>query len=141
MCLLPYRSSRRQYDVHRVYIVLVSCWEHTWSSPFLLALVVQVIKKVEEFKPQELANVVWAFASMEHYSPELMTVVGERALLMRDQFKEQELSNVVWAFAKLHHYDEALFKHMLSAVASKLPHFLPQVRVWMISCTCASDRV
>ena len=89
----------------------------------------QVIQKVDEFKPQELANVVWAFASMEHHDPELMNVVGRRALVMVDQFKEQELSNVVWAFAKLHHYDKVLFTHLLGAVTDKLPHFLPQVRL------------
>lgn len=87
----------------------------------------QVVSKVKEFKPQELANVVWAFASMEHYDPQLMDVVGQRALMLVDQFKEQELSNVVWAFAKLHHYDEVLFTHLLAAVAAKLQHFLPQV--------------
>jgi hypothetical protein len=32
------------------------------------------VSKVDEFKPQELANVVWALASMEHYSPQLMEV-------------------------------------------------------------------
>lgn len=37
-------------------------------------MLVQVVTKVDEFKPQELANVVWALASMEHYSPELMEV-------------------------------------------------------------------
>jgi hypothetical protein len=37
----------------------------------------QVVSKVNEFKPQELANVVWALASMEHYEPHLMDVVGE----------------------------------------------------------------
>jgi hypothetical protein len=36
--------------------------------------VLQVVSKIDEFKPQELANVVWALASMEHYSPELMEV-------------------------------------------------------------------
>ena len=40
----------------------------------LLLLLLQVVAKVGEFKPQELANVVWALASMEHYSPELMEV-------------------------------------------------------------------
>lgn len=64
---------------------------------------------------------------MEHLDPELMDIVGRRALVMIDQFKEQELSNVVWAFAKLHYYDQVLFKHLLAAVTAKLPHFLPQV--------------
>jgi hypothetical protein len=39
-------------------------------------VVLQVISKVDEFKPQELANVVWALASMEHHSAELMEVGG-----------------------------------------------------------------
>lgn len=38
--------------------------------------VLQVVVKVDEFKPQELANVVWALASMEHYDPKLMDVSG-----------------------------------------------------------------
>ena len=91
----------------------------------------QVIQKVDEFKPQELANVVWAFASMEHHDPELMNVVGRRALVMVDQFKEQELSNVVWAFAKLHHHEPATFSQLLRAVHAKLPQLLPQVRRWL----------
>jgi hypothetical protein len=45
------------------------------TSRLLLACrALQVVAKVNEFKPQELANVVWALASMEHYSPELMEV-------------------------------------------------------------------
>ena len=39
-----------------------------------LCIHAQVVAKVDEFKPQELANVVWALASMEHYSPEVMEV-------------------------------------------------------------------
>jgi hypothetical protein len=78
------------------------------------------------FKPQELANVVWAFASQDFYHKELMDAVAARALTMVDQFKEQELSNVLWAFGKLKHYDKVLFLRMLGSVAVKLPHFLPQ---------------
>lgn len=55
------------------------CWT---SEPRVLtqpchaayAACVQVVSKVDEFKPQELANVVWALASMEHHSPDLMEV-------------------------------------------------------------------
>lgn len=55
---------------------------------------------VHEFKPQELANLMWAFASLEHYDRDMVRAVAARALRMAPLFKEQELSNIIWALGR-----------------------------------------
>ena len=67
----------------------------------LLALMAkQVVVKIDEFKPQELANVLWAFASLEYLAPRMVLLATDRAARMAPHFKEQELSNVIWAMGK-----------------------------------------
>ena len=66
------------------------------------------------FKPQELTNLAWAFATAyakqgfhpacHHYtSPTalLLDAVAREGTRLADKFKPQEISNIAWAFAKL----------------------------------------
>lgn len=55
---------------------------------------------MQMFKPQELANAIWAFASLDYQQPELVGAVAARCLELGEAFKEQELSNVLWAFGE-----------------------------------------
>ena len=60
----------------------------------------QVVVKINEFKPQELANVLWAFASLEFREPVMIEAATNLAARMAPYFKEQELSNIIWAMGR-----------------------------------------
>lgn len=47
------------------------------------------MRQLDSFKPQELANVMWAFASMEHDDPALAAAVAQRVMSMAGAFNEQ----------------------------------------------------
>jgi hypothetical protein len=65
--------------------VLLTCF--TSLHVAVTACVPQVVSKVDEFKPQELANVVWALASMEHYNAEVMEVGSNSSDSLTVQFQ------------------------------------------------------
>ena len=60
----------------------------------------KVVVKLNEFKPQELSNVLWAFASLEFHDPIMVDSATNLAAHMAPHFKEQELSNVIWAMGR-----------------------------------------
>jgi hypothetical protein len=62
-----------------------------------------VRKSPAEFNSQDLANVVWAFATVGILTKEVFKLVadGIAARPSMADFKAQELTNVTWAFAKL----------------------------------------
>jgi hypothetical protein len=47
---------------------------HHFHEGLLRAMAAHVRAKVEQFKPQELANVLWALASLEFNDPEMVQV-------------------------------------------------------------------
>jgi len=55
--------------------------------------------RLGEFKPQNLANTAWAFATAGHSSPRLFEAVAAAAVPRLGGFKPQELANTAWAFA------------------------------------------
>jgi hypothetical protein len=61
-----------------------------------------VCTKLEEFKPQELANLLWAFASLEYLDVNMMEAATHRASMFAacGAFKEQELANTIWAMGR-----------------------------------------
>jgi hypothetical protein len=84
------------------------------------------LRLVHEFKPQELANMAWAFATAGVAAPTLFTAVAEGAVPRMHEFKPQELSNMAWAFAKADHAATALFDSVDKAAAPLLHEFKPQ---------------
>ena len=100
--------------------------QHHRDDLTLSVLADKVCERVVEFKPQELANLIWAFGSLEHRNPAMVSAVAARVMVIIKLFKEQELSNLIWAFAKLHYYDPALFDALLHETKDKLHAFLPQ---------------
>jgi len=59
------------------------------------------IDKVGEFNAQNVANIVGAFASMQHSAPELFSKLSGRAAELVHTFRVQELAQFLWAFASL----------------------------------------
>jgi len=100
--MLPTLSARAVSNIHIAHAFaktgLVghnSPWHHVW-----VALPEAVHGELGHFNPQELSNVVWAFATAGHASPELFNTISAEAVRRRlDNFNPQDLSNMAWAFA------------------------------------------
>eukprot|EP00956_Cyclotella_meneghiniana_P039435 scaffold171830_cov20-Cyclotella_meneghiniana.AAC.1 len=56
---------------------------------------------LNSFKPQNLSNTVWAFATANIQHPNLFKKVGDEIVAMNDlkSFNPQNLANTVWAYA------------------------------------------
>jgi hypothetical protein len=52
-----------------------------------------------QFKPQELSNTAWTFATLNISNQKLFNAIAEKAASSIVQLKPQELSNTAWAFA------------------------------------------
>jgi hypothetical protein len=64
------------------------------------AIASAALPQLSRFKPQELANLAWAFSTAgqgQHHA--LFDGVAEQAVEKMEMFKAQELSNLVWAFS------------------------------------------
>ena len=82
------------------------------------ALAEAALARPQEFKPQELTNLLWAFATLKRRHARLFEALGEVATGRMGEFTPQGLSQTVWAFSKLN-----LSKHslLLAAAAAALP--------------------
>lgn len=59
------------------------------------------LEKISDFNTQNIANMVGAFASMQHSVPTLFSSLASHASGKAQSFKPQELAQVLWAFATL----------------------------------------
>ena len=80
------------------------------------------------FKAQELANLLWALATMGHYpGPAALDALAAAAAGVAGRMKPQELANSCWAWATLRHFPgPRVMDAMLAAAAAALPHFKSQ---------------
>merc|ERR1711967_151964 len=57
-------------------------------------------RQLDNFNPQHLSNMAWAFATAGHASPELFNAISAEAMRRGlGDFNPQGLSNMAWAFA------------------------------------------
>ena len=56
---------------------------------------------IQYFDPQNLANTVWAFATLGVRQEELLGAIAGRALVRLEEFNPQELTNTAWAVARM----------------------------------------
>jgi hypothetical protein len=80
------------------------------------------------FKPQGIANTLWALASLRHNPGE--AALGRFVAAAEPQlgaFKPQNITNTLWALATLgHHPGEAALGLLVAAAEPKLGAFKPQ---------------
>ena len=63
-----------------------------------------VQRGLREFKPQELSNTAWAYATADHAAPVLLDALAEEAVQRGlREFTPQGLSNTAWAYATAGH--------------------------------------
>jgi len=67
---------------------------------------------LNDFWPQALKDLVWAYATLDEQSPELLKKVADHILQLDnlDKFIPQHLSNTVWAYATAEESHPNLFK-------------------------------
>ena len=53
-----------------------------------------------DFKAQNLANTVWAFATLDQNDSSFYTALATAAYLRMGDFDAQNLANTAWAFAR-----------------------------------------
>jgi hypothetical protein len=67
---------------------------HHRNEPLLRAAAAAVVSKAHEFKPQELANLVWAYASMEFRDDAMLAAVARRAHALAEQVRAAGVGRV-----------------------------------------------
>ncbi|XRB20578.1 RAP domain-containing protein [Pseudoscourfieldia marina] len=94
-----------------------------------------LLRVVDYFNSQDLANTVWAWATMRHKpSAHALAALERRMLACVDDFKPQALANTVWAWATIQHPPSAaalvaLERRMLGRVDDFKPQDLANT-VW-----------
>jgi hypothetical protein len=99
-----------------------------FSDALFRAVVERVVRDIDGFKPQDVANTAWAFAKVGVRADALFAAVAE-AVARRgmSEFKPQEMAITAWAFATEALPVEALFDSVVEAAArSNLRGFKPQ---------------
>ena len=88
------------------------------------------IPKLQSFKTQELANLVWAFANQTLYHEGLFAAVAHHARGRIADFENFDLSQLLWSFAKVWWRDVSLMKEaaqdMLCGPKQRLKHMCAQ---------------
>mmetsp|Transcript_29552 Transcript_29552/g.44775 ORF Transcript_29552/g.44775 Transcript_29552/m.44775 type:complete len:300 (+) Transcript_29552:3-902(+) len=69
---------------------------------------------------------LWAYATSEHFSPELFDASASEAIQRLAAFKTQEISNLLWAYGKIGHASPDLFDEAAIEVVKKMNVFKPQ---------------
>ncbi len=67
-------------------------------------------RRMSEFSPQNLSNLVWSFVYMHHADEALLAAAARMVAGRVAEFKPQELANIVWAFASLGYRDEQMVR-------------------------------
>ncbi|KAJ1450640.1 hypothetical protein M885DRAFT_42686 [Pelagophyceae sp. CCMP2097] len=70
------------------------------NEALLSAVAAEAPEKLNEFSPQALTNVVWAYATMGVPAPALFEVVEKEAMKRIQYFHPEALANISYAFAK-----------------------------------------
>ncbi|MBO9496068.1 hypothetical protein J7438_18560, partial [Thalassotalea sp. G20_0] len=85
------------------------------------------------FKPQEIANLLWAMAKLAHNGQEQIPALNNAVVallphvkIQKDQFIPQHTANLLWAMAKLVDNGQAWTPEFNAAVAALLPNVSAQ---------------
>ncbi|CAE8714467.1 unnamed protein product, partial [Polarella glacialis] len=97
------------------------------NNPLLDVLALLAYPRLDEFKPFEVTNLLWAFAKLGTPCPDLYRSVSQRIKMRhKGEFKAQCLSLAVWSFATGRWRDEELFRSMAEELCSQASLLKPQ---------------
>ena len=66
-------------------------------------------QRLGEYKPQDLANKAWAFATANHRDEKLIAALAVAVTRRLSELKSQNVASTAWAFATVIICDEKLF--------------------------------
>ena len=94
----------------------------------MLAEEVLSFDDLDEFKPQELSNLLWAYANVKVSNSQLFKKVADHIVGLDNlnEFWPQHLSNIVWAFATAGEPHPQLFKKLAGEAIKRQHEFIPQ---------------
>ena len=92
----------------------------------LESLTAIILDKIPECKPQQLANIAWAFATLGYENKALFESLGAEAVRKIRDFNPQDIANTAWAFATLGYENKALFESLGVEAVRKIRDFNPQ---------------
>lgn len=96
------------------------------AGNLIRALTHQAVKQQAHFKPQELANILWAWATLdlEVQFPDsgMLPKMEARALRLADEFNAADVAITVWALATMRRAPAEELREALSVNAARLVH-------------------
>jgi hypothetical protein len=77
--------------------------------------------RISSFSSQNMANIAWAYAKLNHPSPGLFNAIAREAIPRTREFSAQQLSNIAWAYSKapLTAASDSVFDCVADEVASR----------------------
>lgn len=98
------------------------------SHPGFMRLTELAGKQLHLCRAQQLANIVWAFATIEYQpEPAFLEALAAEAVRKRAGFNPQNVANMLWAYAKLEYKPQGvLVPALVEEGLAKLPQFVPQ---------------
>jgi hypothetical protein len=67
---------------------------------------------LSSFNPQNLSNIVWAYATLDVQNPALFEKMGDHIDDLNDLSLFKSIANILWAYASLDVQNPALFRKM-----------------------------
>ncbi|KAL0022739.1 hypothetical protein WJX77_009701 [Trebouxia sp. C0004] len=98
-------------------------------QPCYPLLKAKATEQAHRFESRQVANVLWAIASLRDRQDELTHRLDARILKMDlSMFEQQELSNVIWAYGKMKYCnnEELMRRSSVEILRRGLDHFVPQ---------------
>jgi len=94
----------------------------------VVALTERALQQLEDFKPQNVANTLWALAKMRvEADKRLLRALSLRATASAADFKPQEVANTLWAFATMGvKADKRLLEALSHRATASAADFKPQ---------------
>ncbi|KAJ1628382.1 hypothetical protein T492DRAFT_156827 [Pavlovales sp. CCMP2436] len=103
----------------------------------------EAMPRLGEFKPQELANTAWAFATLGTPAPQLFDAIACKSEQRIGEFEPQGLANTAWAFATLGMPAPELFEAIARESEQRIGSFNPQDlanTAWAFAIAVEGDR-
>jgi len=79
--------------------------------------------RVGEFTPQDMADIMWGFASLGVKSEGLMSVVAAEVVSKIHEFDQRQLADTAWSFAKCGLWNAQLVSAIVSESTAKISTF------------------
>ncbi|KAJ1639504.1 hypothetical protein T492DRAFT_608022 [Pavlovales sp. CCMP2436] len=93
---------------------------------FFNAIACESEQRIGSFRPQNLANTAWAFATLGMPDPRFFEAIARESEQRISTFKPQELANTAWAFATLGMRAPRLFNAIAHESEHRIGSFEPQ---------------